>query len=76
MHWESEGARLQRSMLMGSGVSLQVIEQRVDPPPSSTSTKPLAPVVADVQSTLKRIQSQNQDEAFCALGKLGEPALR
>ena len=36
----------------------------------------IATAVTDLQYTLKGIQGKGQDEAFCALGKLEELALR
>lgn len=39
-------------------------------------TKSLATAVIGLQYTLKEVQGEDQDEAFCALGKLVELVLR
>lgn len=52
---------LKRSrMMLASDVNLQGVEQRKYLPPSSTRIKSLAPVVADLQHTLKGIQDKNR----------------
>ena len=43
--------------------------------PASTRKKSLAAAFADLQHILKGVQGRGQEEALCALGKIGRPGL-